>query len=135
MTRLRAAAGSRVTIIGMSYYDPELPEWRYGWRQHELARLSERLALAYDGMLRRVYASFGARVADVSGAFRSADFARRVMVPRLGRLPRNVAAICQWTWACAAPPRGPDKHPNTAGYAVIAHAFLAADQHEAVAAP
>jgi len=37
-----------------------------------------------------------------------------------------VAAICQWTWQCAAPPRGPNQHANQAGYAVIARAFLLA---------
>jgi len=47
-------------------------------------------------------------------------------VPGYGRLPRNVAAICQWTWQCAAPPRGPNQHANQAGYAVIARAFLLA---------
>ncbi len=49
-------------------------------------------------------------------------------LPGLGQLPRNVADVCTWTWACAAPPRGPNKHPNTAGYAVIARAFLTAYQ-------
>jgi hypothetical protein len=67
----------------------------------------------------------------VAGAFHSADFARRVTVPHLGRMPRNVAAVCRWTWDCAPPPRGPNKHPNTAGYQQIARAFLAAAQQAA----
>jgi hypothetical protein len=41
-------------------------------------------------------------------------------------MPPNVAAICRWTWVCARPPRGPNKHPDEAGYTVIARAFLAA---------
>jgi hypothetical protein len=41
-------------------------------------------------------------------------------------LPRNVARICQWTWECAAPPRGPNQHANPAGYQVIANAILKA---------
>jgi hypothetical protein len=48
-------------------------------------------------------------------------------VPGLGTLPRNVADICQWTWECSAPPRGPNVHANQAGYQVIAQAFLVAD--------
>jgi hypothetical protein len=38
-------------------------------------------------------------------------------------VPRNVALICTWTWACARPPRGPNEHANSAGYRVIARAF------------
>ena len=59
-------------------------------------------------------------------AFHTADFGGQVTLPGFGRLPRNVAAICQWTWECAASPRGPNEHPNQAGYAVITRAFLLA---------
>ncbi len=131
LAALRAAAGPKVTIIGMSYYDPELAGWRYGRARRALARRSERFALAYDGTLARVYASAGARMADVAGAFHSADFASLVTVPHLGTMPSNVAAVCQWTWDCAPPPRGPNKHPNTAGYRQIARAFLAAARQAA----
>ena len=68
----------------------------------------------------RVYASSGIRVANVFGAFDTADFTRQDGVPR------NVARVCQWTWQCAAPPRGPNQHANQAGYQVIAHTFLKA---------
>jgi len=47
-----------------------------------------------------------------------------VTVPGIGSLPRNVARICQWTWECAPPPRGPNQHANPAGYRVIANAIL-----------
>ncbi len=128
MTALRSAAGSRVTIIGMTYYVPGLAEWRDGLAGRRYARLSERAALAFNRMLVRVYTSFGARVAEVASAYGSTDFAHPAEVTGLGLLPRNVAAVCAWSWICAVPPRGPDEHPNTAGYVVIARAFLAADQ-------
>ncbi len=73
-----------------------------------------------------MYQAYRVRVADVSGAFRTSDFIPLVTVPGLGRLPRNVAAVCQWTWECAPAPRGPNQHPNQAGYRVIADAFLLA---------
>jgi hypothetical protein len=38
-----------------------------------------------------------------------------------------VAAICLWTWECAASPRGPNEHARPIGYDVIALAFLLAD--------
>jgi lysophospholipase L1-like esterase len=126
LARLRAAAGRGVTIIGMSYYAPELADWRDGPAGRAVARRSAQLTLAFSQFLAGVYHAHGAGVADVAAAFRTADFSGRVPVPGLGRLPRNVAAVCAWTWVCAAPPRGPNKHPDTAGYAVIARAFLAA---------
>jgi lysophospholipase L1-like esterase len=128
MYRLRATAGDQVRIIGMNYYVPALAEWRDGLLGQAVARMSERVVAGYNQMLAAVYQAFGARVADVFGAFHSADFTGRVMVPGVGTVPRNVAAICQWTWECAPPPRGPNVHARPAGYGVIARAFLAADR-------
>lgn len=125
MTRLRAAGGS-TRIAAMNYYLPALSAWRDGLAGHGVARLAELAAVAYNSLLTRVYQAFGARIADVSGAFHTADFGQRTAVAGLGRLPRNVAAICRWTWECAPPPRGPNQHANRAGYAVIARAFLRA---------
>jgi hypothetical protein len=48
-------------------------------------------------------------------------------VPGIGTLPRNVAAVCLWTWECAPAPRGPNEHARAIGYGVIALAFLLAD--------
>ena len=126
MTALRPAAG-HARIIGMNYYLPELAEWRNGFIGQALARVAELAAVGYNDLLTRVYQRSGVRIADVFGAFHTTDFANDVTVPGYGRLPRNVAAICQWTWQCAAPPRGPNQHANQAGYAVIARAFLLAD--------
>jgi lysophospholipase L1-like esterase len=120
---LRAAGGGKVRVIGMSYYVPELAEWRDGLAGRALARLSEQLAAGYNYLLARAYTAAGARVADVAGAFRTADFAGLAS----GSVPRNVALICSWTWACAQPPRGPNEHANAAGYRVIAEAFRQAD--------
>jgi hypothetical protein len=62
-------------------------------------------------------------VADVAGAFDIADFGDTVEVPGVGPVPLSVANACAWTWFCQPPPKGPDIHPNTAGYGVIADAF------------
>jgi len=115
------AAGPGVRIVGMNYYLPALAEWRNGLPGHLVAWAAERLAATYKTMLDGVYTSSGARVADVFGAFETGDFADQG-----GTGPRNVALLCQWTWACAAPPRGPNQHANQAGYQVIARAFLQA---------
>jgi lysophospholipase L1-like esterase len=126
LASLRAAAGPRVRIVGMNYYMPELAEWRDGLLGHVVAWASERLAIAYNGLLDRAYAQAGAGVANVAGAFDTTDFGDPVMVPGIGMLPRNVARICEWTWECAGRPRGPNQHANPAGYRVIANAFLKA---------
>ena len=125
MTALRRAAG-HARIIGMNYYLPELAEWRNGLMGEALARLADLAAVGYNNLLTGVYQASGARIANVFGAFHTTDFTTQVMVPGFGRLPRNVAAICQWTWQCAAPPRGPNQHANQAGYGVITRAFLLA---------
>ena len=126
VTRLTAimaslkAAGPGVRMVGMNYYLPALAEWRSGLPGHLVAWAAERLAATYNDMLDRVYNTSGARVANVFGAFDTADFAEQ------GTTPRNVALLCQWTWECAAPPRGPNQHANQAGYQVIARTFLQA---------
>jgi lysophospholipase L1-like esterase len=126
LTRLRAAAGAGVRIVGMSYYLPALAQWRDGTPGQAIAWVTERLAAGYNDLLDRAYTTSGVRVADVFGAFDSGDFTTRVTVPGMGTLPRNVARICQWTWECTAPPRGPNQHADAAGYGVIAGAFLRA---------
>ena len=120
MASLKAAAGPGVRIVGMNYYLPALAEWRDGLPGHLVAWAAERLTATYNDLLDRVYTQSGARVANVFGAFEVADFTEQ------GTTPINVARLCQWTWECAAPPRGPNQHANQAGYQVIARAFLQA---------
>jgi len=126
LSRLRAAAGPGVRMVGMSYYLPALAEWRNGLTGQAVAWVSERLAAGYNDLLNRAYANSGVRVANVFGAFETSDFGNRMTVPGVGSVPRNVARICQWTWECTSPPRGPNQHANQAGYGVIARAFLSA---------
>ncbi|HEV2259349.1 MAG TPA: SGNH/GDSL hydrolase family protein [Streptosporangiaceae bacterium] len=126
LSRVRAAAGPGVRIVGMSYYLPALAEWRNGLPGHAVAWLSEKLAVGYNDLLNNAYAKSDVRVANVFGAFQTSDFSGHVTVPGVGTVPRNVALICQLTWECASPPRGPNQHANQAGYSVIARAFLSA---------
>jgi len=121
---LRSAAGPGTRIVGMNYYLPELAQWRNGYLGEEVARLSARIATSYNSLLMSTYARADIAVANVFGAFDTTDFGDQEAVPGFGTLPRNVALICRWTWACAQPPRGPNQHANQAGYTVIADAFL-----------
>ncbi len=122
LTRLRQA-GPHGRIMAMNYYLPALAQWRGGVAGRAVARLAEVAAAGYNVLLTGTYRDFGIRVADVFSAFHTGDFGNPVTVPGYGRLPRNVAAICRWTWECAPPPRGPNQHANQAGYQVIARAF------------
>jgi lysophospholipase L1-like esterase len=129
LSGLRKAGGGQVPMIGMSYYVPELAGWLAGESGREIAVLTERLVAGYNDMLTSVYRQYGARVADVFAAFRSADFGSKVLLAGHGMVPRNVATVCQWTWSCAPSPRGPNEHANDAGYRVIARQFLLAYSH------
>ena len=126
LTRLRMADPNGA-IIAMNYYLPALAQWRNGLAGQALARLVELAADGYNNLLTKIYHGFGVRIANVFGAFHTGDFSGQVSVPGFGPLPPNVAAICRWTWECAAPPRGPNQHANQAGYQVIARTFLLAD--------
>ena len=126
LASLRAAAGPGVRIAGMNYYLPALAEWRSGLLGRATAELSEKFAVAYDDLLKRAYGQAGITVANVFEAFETTNFGDPVTVPGIGSVPRNVARICQWTWECSPPPRGPNQHANAAGYRVIADAILAA---------
>ena len=120
-TRLKAAAGPNVRIVGMNYYLPALAEWRSGLTGRAVAWTAEKLAATFNALLGRVYAKAGIKVANIFGAFQTTDFADHGT-----NLPRNVTLLCRWTWECAAAPRGPNQHANQAGYQVIARQFLKA---------
>jgi lysophospholipase L1-like esterase len=125
LTRIQQAS-PHTKMVAMNYYLPTLAEWRHGWTGEMIARASELAADGYNSLLAKVYQAHGVRVANVFSAFHSSDFGSDVTVAGFGPLPRNVADICQWTWECAAAPRGPNEHANQVGYGVIAQAFLAA---------
>jgi lysophospholipase L1-like esterase len=124
MVAVRAAAGSRVPIVGMNFYDPFLAFWFFGPAGQEIAQGSIAVTVAVNDLLEQIYSSVGAPVADVESAFQTLVTAP-VVIPGLGEVPLNVARICQWTWMCAPAPIGPNSHPNNEGYQVIAGAFAA----------
>jgi lysophospholipase L1-like esterase len=117
---LRAAAGAGVPIVAMNYYDPFLALWRLGPAGQFVANESLQATVFFNTVLENVYLQFRVPVADVAKAFRTTDSA----VVQAFDLPLNVLATLVWTWMGAAPPVGPDIHPNAFGYAVIAGAFV-----------
>ena len=87
MARLNGAAGPGVRIVGMNYYLPALAEWRDGLPGHLVAWAAERLAATYNDLLDRVYTASGARVANVFGAFDTADFTAQGTTPSRAMSP------------------------------------------------
>ena len=117
-SRLRAAA-PEATVVVLNYYDPFLVldlVGDVGLGQKSVAELAKvNRAIASSA------AASDARVADVAAGFETTA-TRATTVKDVGRLPRNLARILQWT--AMAPPRF-DFHPNDAGYAVMARAVEA----------
>lgn len=129
---LRAAAGKKVPIIGMTYYDPFLADWYAGVdpqtgmvtnsSEHSAgvtnAQESQGLSQAINTDLTGDYKNNGATsVAPVDTAFHTYD-------PMTETSPgEGPTLICQDTWMCAAPPVGPNIHANNQGYQLIAQTF------------
>jgi lysophospholipase L1-like esterase len=111
LTRLRAAAGPGVPIVGMNYFSPAVVVW---FENPALAQLVVNLTVLANNVLEATYQAAGSPVADVETAFSTTNFSL------IGGVPLNVARICQWTWQCTPFQNG---HPNEAGYGVIAQAF------------
>jgi lysophospholipase L1-like esterase len=121
LARLKAAdPTSHAKVIGLNLYDPFLAAFLQGPAGQELARQSVPLTQQVNTVLAGAYRQARAAVADVETAFHTTDF-----TPGSTGVPVNVAAICSLTFMCAAPPVGPNIHPNCAGYRVMAHAVAA----------
>jgi lysophospholipase L1-like esterase len=126
LTTLHAAAPG-VPIVGMTYYDVFLGLWVFGPDARSVALHNAPVVADLNAQLAGAYQSAGVPVADVFGAFDSLNFTETVQTARWGELPVNVANVCRWTWFCDDK-HAFDVHANTAGYAVIAQAFLDAVQ-------
>jgi lysophospholipase L1-like esterase len=124
LAALQEAAGPETPIVGMTIYDAFLPMWLEGPLGQEIARISVWDAIVpINAHFRDVYRAAGLPVADVEGEFATTDFETQVEMADVGTVPINVARACEWTWASAPPPLGPDLHANARGYRAIAEAF------------
>ncbi len=122
--QLRDAGGPDMKIVAMNLFDPFLAAWLSGPSGQTLAQQSVEVLREFNQTLRSIHRAAGARTANVAAAFSTyEDLSTTTDLPGLGTVPVAVARICQWTWACAAPPQGPNEHPNAEGYQQIANAF------------
>jgi lysophospholipase L1-like esterase len=125
LAKLRAA-DPHATIVGMTYYDPELVAWLKGASGEEFAQGSIVLAGVFAEDLTAVYKNAKDPVADAFTSFDTTDMTKIVTVPGIGKVPWDVALICRRTYECAKPPVGPNEHANAVGYGALSTTFQAA---------
>ena len=118
---ITAADGKLPKSIGMNYYDPFLANWLSGTSGQLVAAASVTLLVTINAVETLEYGEHGFRTADVQTAFHSGDFGHPRFVAGYGKLPRNVADICQFTYMCSQN----NIHPTVQGYRIIANAFAA----------
>lgn len=126
---LRTTAPASTPIVGMNYYDPFLAAVKLLPGPTGQALAAESLLVLTTGVapglpglntiLENAYQGAKIPVADVASAY---QITNTTEIPFI-HLPLNVFLTLTWTWMGAAPPVGPNIHPNAAGYAVIAGAF------------
>jgi lysophospholipase L1-like esterase len=118
LAALRAAGGPAVKIVGVGHYDPYLSSYLGPGGRAFAAESLEAMERLND-VMRAAYSAADMPMADVARAF---DMTSTLAVPlaRFGLVPQNVQRTCAFTWRCAPPPLGPNRHPNAAGYRAIA---------------
>ena len=125
VSRLRAAGGSSLRIVGLSHEDPFLA-YSLGKRDPDpaFAQASAAVTERFSQVVHAAYASVHVPVARVATAF-ATGVTSPAHLPRWGTVPLDVQRICSLTWMCA----GGNIHPNAGGYREIAAAVAAAIAH------
>jgi lysophospholipase L1-like esterase len=119
LTRLRAAAGPGVPIVGLTYPDVVLGAYvGKAANGHTLASLS---VTAFKSLinpaLKAEYDAIGATFIDVTTATEAyVPFTQTTSLAPYGTIPVAVAKVCELTFYC----QFHDIHPHTDGYALIA---------------
>ena len=121
---LRAADPTAV-IVGLNYYVPELASWLSGAAGRSFAAVQLAATELLNAALAADYKSVKALNANVFGKFQSSDLTDKTTLPGHGNVPVSVALVCEWTWMCAAPPKGGNAHANKKGYGHIAATIYA----------
>jgi lysophospholipase L1-like esterase len=124
-SRLRAAAGRTVPIIGLTYPDVLLGLWVYP-PSHPNEALATLSVTAFKELvnpaLASAYGAAGARFVNItkaSGGY--SPLTERMTLAPYGSVPVAVARTCALTWYC----QEGNIHATTAGYALIGQAIVA----------
>jgi lysophospholipase L1-like esterase len=122
LAALKAATQPGTRIVGVGHYDPYLSSYLDGPGGRAFAAETLDAMERLNDTTGAVYTAAGIPMADVAGAF---DMTSTSPTPLagFGLVPENVQRTCAFTWRCVPPPLGPNKHPDAAGYRVIAEAI------------
>ena len=125
-TGLRAAAGSTVPIIGLTYPDVLLGQWVYppGTSNQGVASLSvTAFKASINPALSTAYAKASATFVDITAATGAyTPLAQTTTLAPYGTVPVAVARVCNLTWYCTLG----DIHATTPGYTFIGEQIVAA---------
>jgi lysophospholipase L1-like esterase len=119
---LREHAGPDVPIVGSNAYNPGVVDW---FDDPAAGQFAAAQVVRFNDFVGSLYAGAGTPVADVESAFAVTDFTTLAELKGVGPVPLSVYNACTLTWICTDPPLGPDIHPTTSGYGVMAEAFAA----------
>lgn len=118
LKRLRAAGGTKVRLVGITYPDVILGSWVGENPNQDLAKLS---VVAFQSLinpgLKKEYEKAGGTFVDVTkatGAYTPLE--QTTTLAPYGVIPVAVAKVCELTFYCTLR----DIHPQTAGYTIIA---------------
>lgn len=124
-SRLRAAAGRGVPIIGLTYPDVLLGLWVYP-PDHSNQGLATLSVTAFKDLvnpaLERAYRASGASFVDITkDAGGYIPLSQKTTLAPYGSVPEAVARTCALTWYCQVG----NIHATTAGYTLIGRAIVA----------
>lgn len=120
LSRIRAIAGPRVPIVGISYLNVFVADRLDGDRNGD--RRADFSSAMFDNYLnpalRETYSKYGASFVDTN-ALAGGDLptTEKVDLPEHGTVTAAIGRVCALSYYCAQR----DPHPNPAGHALIAH--------------
>ncbi|MER6912573.1 SGNH/GDSL hydrolase family protein [Streptomyces sp. NPDC000594] len=116
---LNAAASNQTHLAGANSFNPFLVTFLNGAEGQRTALQSAGGQQSFNEIVAKHYRANHFSLADFATAYASFSFTPEVDVPGFGRIPANVAKLCQLTFVCGALQ---DIHPNPAGHQVLADA-------------
>jgi len=112
-------------VLGGGYYDPYLQFFLRGADQQAIAQASLSIESQLNSTMAKAYRASGWRFVSVDRVFgTNIPLDQTTNLDPYGQIPTSVALVCEMSWMCAPAPEGPNIHPNQAGYAAYASAFL-----------
>ncbi|HWF51297.1 MAG TPA: SGNH/GDSL hydrolase family protein [Solirubrobacteraceae bacterium] len=122
---LRQAAGPKVKIAAMTYYDLFLADYLQGTTGQREASQSVSLTKSVNDTLSADFTAQNFLIGEVDTAFGVYTPFTTTVSTAMGTLPVAVSETCDLTWMCSAPPIGANIHATVAGYEKIAEVLAA----------